>query len=103
MATSAPTHCNYLGIICQAVKFSPAIDYSENSSYTLIRTSVRYRLSWKGDLNFMTKNEEVLLSMVRENDNPEQALEIAIGIISDFLMQPGSFEEQVAACLLVHA
>lgn len=33
----------------------------------------------------MTENEMKLLEMIRKNDNPEQALLIAIEIIVDFL------------------
>ena len=33
----------------------------------------------------MTENEATLLNMIRENDNPEQALLIAVGIIADYL------------------
>ena len=45
------------------------------------------------------ENEEELLRMVRENDNPEQAAMIAIDIILEYLRQPESFEAQAAACL----
>ena len=47
----------------------------------------------------LCKNEEELLNMVRENDNPEQAALIAIDIILDYLRQPESFEAQAAAYL----
>ena len=40
----------------------------------------------------MTNNELELLSMIRENDNPEQALIKAIEIIIKYLEQPESFE-----------
>ena len=40
----------------------------------------------------MTENELTLLSMIRENDNPEQALITAIDIIIKYLSQPESFE-----------
>ena len=33
----------------------------------------------------MTENETTLLNMIRENNNPEQALLIAVGIITDHL------------------
>ena len=45
------------------------------------------------------ENEEELLRMVRENDNPEQAAMIAIDIILGYLRQPESFGAQAAACL----
>ena len=41
----------------------------------------------------MTTTELKLLSMIRENDNPEQALVKAIEIIILYLTQPESFEE----------
>jgi hypothetical protein len=41
-----------------------------------------------------------LIKLVRENDNPEQAVMIAIDIIFEYLRQPESFEEQAAAYLL---
>ena len=35
----------------------------------------------------MQTNQEILLSIIRENDNPEQALQIAVEIITSFLEQ----------------
>ena len=49
----------------------------------------------------MTCNEKELISIIRENDNPEQALLTATAIILDYLKQHGSFEEQVSADLPV--
>ena len=46
----------------------------------------------------MTQNEIELIKLVRENDNPEQALMTAATIILGFLKQHGSSEEQVAVC-----
>ena len=40
----------------------------------------------------MSETELKLLSMIRENDNPEQALTKAIEIIIKYLEQPESFE-----------
>ena len=48
----------------------------------------------------MTKNEEELLEMIRENDNPEQAVLIAIDTILAYLTQHGSSGGQAAAGLL---
>ena len=42
----------------------------------------------------MTENEKILIDMVRENDNPMEALIKATGIVISFLMQHGSSEEQ---------
>lgn len=41
----------------------------------------------------MTDNELKLLSMIRENDNPERAFVKAIEIIIKYLERPESFEE----------
>lgn len=46
----------------------------------------------------MTDNEIQLLSMVREHDNPEQALITAIEVILTYLAQPESFEEPSLVC-----
>ena len=51
----------------------------------------------------MTANEIELINLIRENDNPEQALMTAAAVIIDFLKQHGSSEEQAAACLREHA
>jgi hypothetical protein len=40
----------------------------------------------------MTENETTLLNMIRENDNPEQALLIAVEVILDFLNHHESVE-----------
>ena len=47
----------------------------------------------------LRENEEELLKIIRENDNPEQAALTAIEVILGYLMQPESFEEQAAAYL----
>ena len=47
----------------------------------------------------MTANEIELINIIRENDNPEQALMKATAIILDFLKQHESFEGQAAVCL----
>lgn len=51
----------------------------------------------------MTANETELINIIRENDNPEQALVTAVDTILLFLKQLGSSEVQVAACLQVQA
>ncbi len=40
-----------------------------------------------------------LIKLIRENDNPEQALLTATLVILDYLKQHESSEEQVAVCL----
>ena len=48
----------------------------------------------------MTENEKELIRIIRENDNPEQALMTATVIILGFLKQHGSSVEQAPAYLL---
>lgn len=45
----------------------------------------------------MTDNEKKLIKIIRENDNPEQALMTAAVIIVNYLKQLGSSEVQAAA------
>ena len=45
----------------------------------------------------MTENELKLLKLIRENDNPEEAIIKAVSIITSFLEQPQSFEVQALA------
>jgi hypothetical protein len=47
----------------------------------------------------MTDNELKLIELIRENDNPEEAILTAVSIITSFLEQPQSFEEPTVACL----
>ena len=49
----------------------------------------------------LCQNEEELLNIIRENDNPEQAALTAIEVILEYLRQPESFEAQAAAYLQV--
>lgn len=51
----------------------------------------------------MTENEKELIRLIRENDNPGQALMAAAVIILGFLRQHESSEEQAAADLQAHA
>ena len=47
----------------------------------------------------MTDNEKELISIIRENDNPEQAIATAVETILSFLKQHESSEAQVAVGL----
>ena len=47
----------------------------------------------------MTRNEEELMRMIRENDNPEQAVMIAVDTILEYLRQHGSSGGQAVAGL----
>lgn len=51
----------------------------------------------------MTDNEQELIKIIRENDNPTQALMTAAVIIINFLKQRESSEVQAAAVLRVRA
>lgn len=46
----------------------------------------------------MSENETELLEIIRESDNPGQAVLIAIETILEYLTQHGSSEGQAAAC-----
>ncbi len=46
----------------------------------------------------MSKNETELINMIRENDNPGQALMAAATIILGFLKPHESSEEPIAVC-----
>jgi len=50
----------------------------------------------------MTENEKELISLIRENDKPEQALMTATLIILGFLKQHESSEAQVSVGLQEH-
>lgn len=47
----------------------------------------------------ITDNEEKLLELIRNNDNPIQAFMTAVIIVQGYLKQHESFEEQDAAGL----
>ena len=56
----------------------------------------------EGEYLIMKDNEIELLRLIRENDNPEQALMTAAAIILGFLKQHESSAEPVAAVLPGH-
>ena len=47
----------------------------------------------------MTKNENELLNIIRQHSKPEQAIEIAVKTIIEFLEQHGSYQEPSAVFL----
>ena len=51
----------------------------------------------------MTNNELELITLIRENDNPERALLTAIDIILLSLAQHESSQSQAVACLQAQA
>jgi hypothetical protein len=61
--------------------------------------SIRSGIVIMKGVGIVSKNEMELINMIRENDNPEQALMAAAAIILGFLKQHGSSEEQVPVCL----
>lgn len=50
----------------------------------------------------MTENEKELIKLIRENDNPGEALMTAAVIILGFLKRHESSEEQAVACHQAH-
>ena len=75
-------------------------DNSEDIKYDGIRTYVR-NVKMKGEMKIMTERTKELIKLIRENDNPEQALMTAAVIILGFLKQHESSEEQDPVCLQV--
>ena len=73
------------------------VDNSENYGYNINRTNVRKTFVTKG-MGPLSKNEIELIRIIRENDNPDNALLIATQVILEFLKQPESFEGQAAVC-----
>ena len=46
----------------------------------------------------MSETEQELFRIIRENDNPAQALIAAAGVMIAYLTQPESFEAQAPVC-----
>ena len=46
----------------------------------------------------MSKSEQELFRIIRENDNPAEALMVAVSIILGYLQQSGIYEAQVPVC-----
>lgn len=79
---------------------SKHVDFSDYLFYyevklTHIRTERGFRI--------MTENEKELIKLIRENDNPTQALMTAAVIILGYIKQLESSSTQSAADLQVHA
>lgn len=47
----------------------------------------------------MTKKEQKLFEIINEDENPQEALIIAMKVICDFLEQPAPYQEQHLASL----
>lgn len=73
---------------------SKNVDISENSVYT---KNIEHTFATKGE-TIMSETEQELITLIRENDNPEQALLVAIDVILSFLAQPESSPEPSVAC-----
>ena len=76
-----------------------SVDYSENFTYTDYRTFVRDRYHGRGFKRMFNENEEEVLRMIRENDNPEQAVLTAIKVFAAFLEQLEVVPQPQAVCL----
>ena len=63
--------------------------------------NIHSNCNYERGIKIMTDNEKELIKLIRENDNPENALITAAVIILDFLKQHESFEEQAPVCLQV--
>ena len=74
---------------------SKFVDFCENIKYDGI--GIQIRIAEGGII--MTANEKELIKLIRENDNPEQALMTAAVIILGYLKQHESFEVQAPVCL----
>lgn len=74
-----------------------SIDISEITEYTISRTSVRYAKTERGIQ--MTSNEMELIKLIRENDNPEEALVTAMDSILFFLTAHEAYQERTLVCL----
>ena len=68
------------------------------NTYT-IKSEHLFDMYVEGGNKIMTNHEKELIQIIRENDNPEQALMTATVIILDFLKQHESSEEPSPACL----
>ena len=69
-------------------------DNSDLLSYTEIRTYVCILELWKGNKEKMTENTVELIKLILENVDLEQAVLTASAIISDFLTQDESNQEE---------
>lgn len=78
------------------IDFSLLRLYNFHKTSSENRTNVRFKM--KGEFT-MTANEQELIKLIRENDNPEIALITAVETILIYLKQHESFEEQVSVGL----
>lgn len=75
---------------------SKDVDFSHNLIYYEVKLT---HIRTERGIGIMTENEKELIKLIRENDNPTQALMTAAVIILGFLKQLESSEEPSAACL----
>lgn len=63
--------------------------------------TICYGIVTRKGSSVLSENEMELISVIRENDNPEQALMVVATIILGHLKQRGSYEEQASVGLRV--
>lgn len=78
---------------------SKYIDRVYDRVYTIIKNTCSCMPTMKGEIIPMTENEKELISLIHENDKPEQALMTATLIILGFLKQHESSVVQVSVDL----
>ena len=69
----------------------------ENILYIIILERL-FDYATKG-AGIMTQNEMELLNLIRDSDDPERAMQVAVEIICQYIEQPLSCQAQAAACL----
>ena len=79
---------------------SKYVDFSETLTYYYLITDIRVNeRGIKTMTDYITENEKQLIDLIRENDNPEDAIMIATAVIVDFLKQHESSEERAVVYL----
>lgn len=78
---------------------SKNVDISVNLNYDGNKGTYIHNV--RREIKIMTESEKELINMIRENDNPEQALMTATVIILNYLKQHESYPIQVPAYLQV--
>lgn len=79
---------------------SKYVDFSETLTYYYLITDIRVNeRGIKTMTDYITENEKQLIDLIRENDNPEQAIMTAAVIIIGFLKQHESSEERAVVYL----
>lgn len=66
------------------------------NNYTKLKIERVFDTHYERGIKTMTENEKELIRIIRENDNPSQALMTAALIVLGYLKQHGSSEVQAA-------